>query len=91
MYKSQSLIMQILNQEAAAMEQQSGALMSGIIMGTVSTAANIGAAAATGGSSAALGGLGGSGGGLGGLGSLGKAVSGADGAGGDDRQRFTGK
>ena len=93
-YKSQSLIMQILNQEAAAMEQQSGALMSGIIMGTVSTAANIGAAAATGGSSAALsglGGLGGSGGGLGGLGSLGKAVSGADGAGGDDRQRFTGK
>ncbi len=36
-YKSQSLIMQIFNQEAAAMEQQSGALMSGMIIGSVTT------------------------------------------------------
>lgn len=104
-YKSQSLIMQILNQEAAAMEQQSGALMSGMIIGTVSTAANMAAAAASGGSTAALGGLGSlggggglgglsGGGGMGGLGSLGKMASAAGelgGSGGDDKQRFSGK
>ena len=99
-YKSQSLIMQILNQEAAAMEQQSGALMSGMIIGSVTTAANMAAAAASGGSTAALGGLGGLGGkgGMGGLGGgmggLGKMASAAGEMGsfeGDDKQKFSGK
>lgn len=87
-YKSQSLIMQILNQEAAAAEQQSGALMSGMIIGSVTTAANMAAAAASGGSTAALGGLGGGGGGKGGLGNI---ASAAGETGGDDKQRFSGK
>ena len=83
MYKSQSLIMQIMNQEAAMAEQQAGALISGMIIGTATTAANLGMAAATGGSSAALSGLGGlgslggSGGGMGGLGSIGDMASSA--------------
>lgn len=105
-YKSQSLIMQILNQEAAAAEQQSGSLMTGIVVGTASTAASMAAAAATGGSSAALGGLGGLGGGVpggpgaggggsgGGQGSLTKMAGAAGDMAGslkeDDRQRFSG-
>ncbi len=79
-YKSQSLIMQILNHEAAMAEQQAGALISGMIIGSATTAANLGMAAATGGSSAALSGLGGlsgAGGAMGGLGSLGDMASSA--------------
>ena len=98
-YKSQSLIMQIMNQEAAMAEQQAGALISGMIIGTDTTAANLGMAAATGGSSAALSGLGGrgslggSGGGMGGLGSIGDMASSAGKmvSSEADNQKFTGR
>ena len=100
-YKSQSLIMQIMNQEAAMAEQQAGALVSGIIMGTVSTAANVGMAAATGGSSAVLGGLGGLGGGglpgmggmPGGMDALGRVASGLGdmASSASDNQKFSGR
>ncbi len=95
-YKSQNLIMSIFNQEAAMAEQQSGALMSGMIIGSVTTAANMAGAAASGGTTAALGGLGGMGGlggpggGMGGLGGLGKMASATGEMGGDDRQKFSG-
>lgn len=98
-YKSQSLIMQIMNQEAAMAEQQAGALISGMIIGTATTAANLGMAAATGGSSAALSGLGGlgslggSGGGMGDLGSIGDMASSAGKmvSSEADNQKFTGR
>ncbi len=96
-YKSQNLIMQIMNQEAAMADQQAGALISGMIIGTASTAANLGMAAATGGSSAALSGLGGlggmGGGGMGGLGSLGNMASSAGNmvASEADNQKFSGR
>lgn len=90
-YKSQSLILQILNQEAAAAEQQSGALMSGMIIGSVTTAANMAGAAASGGATAALGGLGGAGGGMGGLSGLGKIASAAGETGAGDSQKYNGK
>ncbi len=56
-YKSQHLLMQILNPEAAMAEQQAGMLMTGMIMGAASTAASAGMAVASGGTTAALGGL----------------------------------
>ncbi|WP_251492479.1 Mbov_0396 family ICE element transmembrane protein [Otoolea muris] len=99
-YKSQNLILQILNQEAAAAEQQSGALMSGMIIGSVTTAANMAGAAASGGTTAALGGLGGlgslggsggAGGGMGGLGGLGKMAKAAGEMSENDGQKYTGK
>ncbi len=95
-YKSQHLLMQIFNQEAAMAEQQTGALIQGMIMGAGSTAM----AAASGGASAAMGGLGalgsmgggmGMGGMPGGMGTLGKMASSAgEASGGDDKQRFRG-
>jgi len=84
-YKSQHLILQILNQEAAMAEQQTGALVQGMIMGAASTAM----AASTGGASAAMGGLTG-GGGIPGAGMISSAMGGQSGSGGDDGQRFKG-
>ena len=82
-YKSQHLIMQILNPEAAQADAQAGALVKGIIVGADYTAASV----ATGGTSTALTALGGAGGMLGKLASSGEAK----GSGGDDGQKFTGK
>jgi len=96
-YKSQSLILQILNKDAAQAEQQAGSLISGMIIGSATTAANLGMAAATGGSSAAVSGLGGLSGGGGGMGSLGNIASAAGdiassaSSGGDEKQKYTGK
>ena len=96
-YKSQSLILQILNKDAAQVEQQAGSLISGMIIGSATTAANLGMAAATGGSSAAVSGLGGLSGGGGGMGSLGNIASAAGdiassaSSGGDEKQKYTGK
>ena len=96
-YKSQSLILQILNRDAAEAERQAGSLVSGMIIGSATTAANLGMAAATGGSSAALSGLGGLAGGGGGMGSLGNIASAAGdiaslaSSGGDEKQKYTGK
>jgi len=93
-YKSQHLLMQIFNQEAAMAEQQTGALIQGMVMGAGSMAM----AAATGGTSAAAGGmsaLSGMGGGMpgmGGMGALGNMASAAGAMSGskDDNQRFKG-
>lgn len=86
-YKSQSLILQVLNQEAAMAEQQAGALVQGMIIGAVSTAGTIASAAASGGTTAAVGGLGK-------VGQMaGAAAGGGDDKGGDkgdDKQRFKG-
>ncbi len=56
-YKSQHMIMQIMNPEAAMAEQQASAMLTGMIIGAASTAASAASAAATGGASAAFGGL----------------------------------
>jgi len=91
-YKSQHLLMQIFNQEAAMAEQQTGALIQGMIIGAGSMAVT----AATGGASAgmsALGGLGGMGGGMpgGAMGGLGKMASAAgEMSGGQDKQQYRG-
>lgn len=91
-YKSQHLILQIFNQEAALADQQAGALISGIAVGTAMTAANAAMAASTGGASAAMSGMSGIGGGLGGLKNIASAAGDIAGSagGGDDRQRFKG-
>ena len=60
-FKSQSLMLEILNPEAAQAERQSSALLTGAVMGAVSVAAGI----ATGGTSAAV---------TGAMGALGGAV-----------------
>lgn len=66
-FKSQSLILEILNPEAAQAERQSSALISGAVVGAVSTAASIAAGVATGGTSlAATGALMSAGGAIGG-------------------------
>ena len=52
-FKSQSLILEILNPEAAQAERQSSALISGAVIGAVSGAATIAAGVATGGASVA--------------------------------------
>ena len=57
-YKSQSLILQILNPEAAMAEKESGTLVTGMIIGAATTAASAASAAATGGATAAMGGMG---------------------------------
>ena len=57
-YKSQSLILQILNPEAALSEKESGSLVTGMIIGAATTAASAASAAATGGATAAMGGMG---------------------------------
>lgn len=57
-YKSQHLIMQMLNPEAAMADQQASAMLTGMIIGAATTAASAATAAATGGASAAAGGLG---------------------------------
>ncbi len=91
-YKSQHLLMQIFNQEAAMAEQQTGALIQGMIVGAGSMAVT----AATGGASAgmsALGGLGAMGGGMpgGAMGGLGKMASAAgEMSGGQDKQQYRG-
>lgn len=56
-YKSQHMIMQVMNPEAAMAEQQASAMLTGMIIGAASTAASAASAAATGGASAAFGGL----------------------------------
>ncbi len=91
MYKSQHLIMQILNPEAATADQQAGALFQGVVMGTASTAASMAMAASTGGTSAALGAMGGGGGSLGKLLSAAGETGGAGASKSDDKQRYTGK
>lgn len=58
-YKSQHLIMQILNPEAASADEQASALMKGIIVGSASTAASMAMSAASGGATTAMGALGG--------------------------------
>lgn len=93
-YKSQHLMMQILNPEAAMADEQAGALIQGIIVGSASTAASMAMSAASGGATTALGAMGSLGGGAGG--SLGKLASAAGELGGgsknsDENQRFTGK
>ncbi|MCD8082310.1 MAG: hypothetical protein LUE86_01990 [Clostridiales bacterium] len=55
-YKSQSLILQILNYEAAESERQAGSFITGLVIGGASMAATAAAGAATGGGSLALGG-----------------------------------
>ena len=90
-YKSQHLIMQILNPEAATADQQAGALFQGVVMGTASTAASMAMAASTGGTSAALGAMGGGGGSLGKLLSAAGETGGAGASKSDDKQRYTGK
>lgn len=90
-YKSQHLIMQILNPEVAMADQQAGALFQGAVMGTISTATSMAMAASTGGTSAALGALGGGGGSIGKLLSSAGEAGGAGGSRGDDKQRYTGK
>lgn len=90
-YKSQSLILEILNKDAAMAEQQAGSLISGIIIGSATTAANLGMAAATGGSSAALSGLGGGKGSLGNAASAAGDIASAASSGGDEKQKYTGK
>lgn len=87
-YKSQHLIMQILNPEAASADEQAGALMQGIIVGTASTAASMAMTAASGGTTTALGALGG---GSGSLGKLASAAGETGGSGGEDKQKYTGK
>lgn len=57
-YKSQHLIMQMMNPEAAMADQQASAMLTGMIIGAATTAASAASAAATGGASAAVGGLG---------------------------------
>ena len=57
-YKSQHLIMQVMNPEAAMADQQASAMLTGMIIGAATTAASAATAAATGGASAAMGGLG---------------------------------
>ncbi len=57
-YKSQHLIMQVMNPEAAMADQQASAMLTGMIIGAATTAASAATAAATGGASAALGGIG---------------------------------
>lgn len=89
-YKSQHLIMQILNPEAAAADEQAGALIQGMIVGSATTAASMAMSASTGGATTALGALGGGGGSsLGKLASAAGDVAGS--AGKDDKQKFTGK
>lgn len=90
-YKSQHLIMQILNPEAASADEQASSLIKGIVVGSVSTAANMAMAAASGGTTAALGALGGAGGALGKAGSGLQDAGDAGSPGGDDRQKYTGK
>lgn len=90
-YKSQHLILQIFNEEAAMADQQAGALIQGVVVGAAMTAGNMAATAASGGTTAALGGLSGGSGGLGGVGKLASAASDMAGSGGgDDKQRFKG-
>ncbi len=81
-YKSQHLILQILNPEAAQAAQESAAFLTGMVTGAVSTAASAGMAAATGGTSALLNGSK----------IAGKAMGAVQGAGDEaDKQKFTGK
>ncbi len=90
-YKSQHLIMQILNPEAASADEQASALMKGIIVGSASTAASMAMSAASGGATTAMGALGGGGNPLGMLGSALKDSGGSKGSGDDDKQKYTGK
>lgn len=90
-FKSQSLILEVLNPEAAQAERQSSALISGAVIGTVSTAASIAAGVATGGTSlAATGALMSAGGAVGG--SVLGGAQGESGAGSkqDDSQAYRG-
>ena len=52
-FKSQSLMMEILNPEAAQAEKQSSALLTGAVIGAVTTTASVAAGIATGGTSLA--------------------------------------
>ena len=90
-YKSQHLIMQILNPEAASADEQASALMKGIIVGSASTAASMAMSAASGGATTAMGALGGGGNPLGMLGSALKDSGGSKGSGDDDKKKYTGK
>lgn len=83
-YKSQSLIMQIINPEAAMAEKESSTMITGMIIGAATTAASAASAAATGGASTALGGLGKIGDIAGGV--AGKAAEGAQ----NDNQAYKG-
>lgn len=56
-YKSQHMIMQVMNPEAAMAEQQASAMLSGMIIGAATTAASAAGTVATGGASTALTGL----------------------------------
>ena len=82
-YKSQSLLMQILNPQAAMAEQQSASLLTGAVTGAVVGAASVGAAVASGGTSAALGAVSAAGSALSGAGSQ----SGSGGGGSDQAYR----
>lgn len=85
-YKSQSLVMQILNPQAAQAEQQAASLLTGVVVGAVSTGAAAGAAIASGGTTAALGAVGAAGSALGGVASQ-KSQSGFGGGSSDQAYR----
>lgn len=87
-YKSQHLILQIFNPEAASADEQAGNLIKGIVVGTATTAGSMAMAAATGGGSAAMNALGGAGGTMG---KLSSAMDEMGSSGGDERQKYTGK